>query len=75
MATVKMFRFTIPSLYPAGTLGHTDPSARQGYYVPALTPEEGQRNLANSELYSLPANVSIEDLELDPSHDQNWGDI
>ena len=31
------WRCTFPSLYPPGTLGHEDPSARQGYYVDAVS--------------------------------------
>ena len=34
------YRLTRPEAYGPNTYGHTDKSARQGYYVDATTPQE-----------------------------------
>lgn len=40
---LKEYRVTRPELYGPKTLGHKDPSARQGYYVDASSPEEARQ--------------------------------
>ena len=42
---VTMYRVTRPNVYSPNTPGHTNPSARQGYYVKAKSPEEAVNNL------------------------------
>lgn len=68
-AEIKTWRFTISRNYPPGTLGHTDTSARQGYY------EVGRNVLeAKAKLYqrlrnehAIPADYRMIDLHADPN--------
>lgn len=42
------YRVTYPLCYEPNTPGHTDPSARQGYYVTAEEPEQAARKSCNA---------------------------
>lgn len=37
---MKEFRRTLPGLYPKGSPGYSDPSARQGHYIKAEDKDE-----------------------------------
>jgi hypothetical protein len=43
---MKKFRCTFPGLYPPGSIGHKDPSARQGHYFEAHSPEHAAEVVA-----------------------------
>lgn len=43
--TIKTFRCTRPDLYREGTMGHRDPSTRQGHYCNAVTAIEAAREM------------------------------
>lgn len=40
MALEYIYRCTFPNRYPIGTVGHTDPSGRQGHYAKAACPTD-----------------------------------
>lgn len=40
---LRIFRCTRPTLYGPGCAGHKDRTARQGYYIKALTKEQAMR--------------------------------
>ncbi len=42
---IREYRCTRASLYRPGTIGHADPSARQGYYVWAHNPGAALREM------------------------------
>ena len=44
----NMYRCTRPEKYPAGTLGHKNPGARQGYYIQASSLEEAETSMKSS---------------------------
>lgn len=56
------YRVTRPLSYLAGTVGHADVTARQGYYIAALSPVEAVREAIKS--YEMCATTSVFDVQL-----------